>query len=122
MKIETIVDCDVLTRKDFMVMDHIGNGSSLKGYIRTDFKTLCRLFGPPTFGPFDDSGDKVTCEWKIVTRTMGVLDSLYLTIYDWKMEDTPLDKYYWHVGGKSPEVIDWLQGHGLDVSAFHVKL
>lgn len=113
MKIETILDCNVLTRKEYKILEQIENGSSLKGFIRTDFKTLCRLFGSPTHGPFDDSGDKVTCEWKIITQSIATPDSLYINIYDWKMRDTPLDEYDWHVGGKDPKVIDWLQDHGI---------
>lgn len=85
------------------------NGGSLKGYVKAEFRDLCLAFGPPTYGPFDMSGDKVTCEWKIRTS-----DGLTLTIYDWKMGDTPLDEYNWHVGGQDFKAVDWLQEQGLN--------
>jgi hypothetical protein len=79
------------------------NGGSLKGYIRTDFQNLCETFGPPTHGPFDNRGDKVTCEWKIMTD-----DGLFVTIYDWKMGATPLGQYEWHIGGHAFENVEWV--------------
>lgn len=96
---------EVLTRKDDL---SAFNGGSLKGYVKTDFKTLCKLFGPPTHGPFDPNGDKVTCEWRIVTD-----DGLFITIYDWKLFETPMDEYDWHIGGHAFENIDWLNSFGL---------
>jgi hypothetical protein len=86
--------------------DHLQefNGGSLKGYIKTDFKTLCETFGPPTYGPFDYDGDKVTCEWKIMAD-FGLL----VTIYDYKMGETPLGEYEWHIGGHSHENVDWVE-------------
>jgi hypothetical protein len=79
------------------------NGGSLKGYLRADFKILCETFGPPTYGPFDYTQDKVTCEWKIVTY-----DGLFVTIYDWKVGETPLGQYDWHIGGHAFENVDWV--------------
>lgn len=96
---------EVLTRKDDLT---VFNGGSLKGYVRTDFKKLCELFGTPTHGPFDPEGDKVTCEWRIITE-----DGLYVTIYDWKMGETPLDEYEWHIGGHDFKNVDWVADFGL---------
>lgn len=85
--------------------DHLQlfNGGSLKGYIRTDFQNLCETFGPPTHGPFDYEGDKVTCEWKIMTD-----NGLFVTIYDWKEGQTPLGQYEWHIGGHDFENVEWV--------------
>lgn len=80
------------------------NGGSLKGYVRTNFQHLCETFGPPTYGPFDYSHDKVTCEWKIKTD-----DDLLVTIYDWKTSRTPLDEYEWHIGGQDFENVEWVE-------------
>ena len=96
---------EVLTRKDDL---SAFNGGSLKGYVRTDFQRLCELFGTPTHGPFDQSGDKVTCEWRIVTD-----EGLHVTIYDWKTNGTPMDEYEWHIGGHADENSDWVSSFGL---------
>lgn len=96
---------EVLTRKDDLT---VFNGGSLKGYVRTDFKKLCELFGTPTHGPFDPEGDKVTCEWRIITE-----DGLHVTIYDWKMGETPLDEYEWHIGGHDFKNVEWVADFGL---------
>ena len=91
---------EVLTRKDDL---SVFNGGSLKGYIKTTFKDLCETFGTPTHGPFDQWGDKVTCEWRIVTE-----DGLHVTIYDWKMGETPMEEYEWHIGGHDFKNVEWV--------------
>jgi hypothetical protein len=87
-------------------IDHLMefNGGSLKGYVRTDFQKLCETFGPPTFGPFNYEHDKVTCEWKIMAD-----NGLFITIYDWKMEATPLGLYDWHIGGHHRDNVAWVE-------------
>jgi len=91
------------------------NFGSLKGYVRTDFQRLCEIFGPPTFGPFDYTRDKVTCEWKIKTD-----EGLLVTIYDWKMEATPLGLYDWHIGGHAFDNVEWV-GKQLRQEAWSIK-
>lgn len=73
-------------------------GTSLQGYVNTDYDTLVKTFGDPKYGPDSPSDDeKVTCEWKL---TLG---GEPVTIYDWKEYTgvTPRGEYEWHVGGKS---------------------
>jgi hypothetical protein len=92
---------EVLTRRDQEELQEF-NGGSLKGYVLTNFRTLCETFGTPTYGPFD-AADKVTCEWKIVTG-----EGLLVTIYDWKEGETPMGDYEWHIGGHSFENVEWV--------------
>jgi hypothetical protein len=72
------------------------NGSGLKGYVTTTYSQLVKVFGLPNYGPNDSSGDKVTCEWKLTFA-----DGTIATIYDWKLESTPMGIYDWHIGGVS---------------------
>jgi len=97
------MDYKVLSKDDVKLYSDMLNFTSLKGYVRTTFKDLCLKLGPPTYGPYDTGGDKVTCEWKILT------DKMVVTIYDWKTEETPMDEYDWHVGGHMFDVIDAAQ-------------
>lgn len=105
---------EVLTRRDKDDLQEF-NGGSLKGYVHTDFQTLCETFGTPTYGPFDPDGDKVKCEWKIVTE-----DGLFVTIYDWKMDTTPMGKYDWHIGGHDFKNVEWV-GNMLNAQAWRWK-
>lgn len=73
-------------------------GTSLQGYVTTDYDTLVKTFGKPEYGPDEPSMDeKVTCEWKLTLAGETV------TIYDWKEYTgvTPRGNYEWHVGGHS---------------------
>lgn len=90
----------------FEVIDHhdIGqyiNGTSLKGYWYTSYNKLVEVFGPPSFGPDDHFGDKVTCEWVLVFK-----DGEIATIYDWKEYATPMLPYQWHIGGNTKGIED----------------
>ncbi|NBV37909.1 MAG: hypothetical protein EBR94_11635 [Bacteroidetes bacterium] len=87
------------------------NGTYFLSTIRTTFSKLVETFGPPTCGPNDFSGDKVTCEWRIEfalgncgDETLTVITA---TIYDWKTGETPIDVMYdWHIGGKRTDSLD----------------
>jgi hypothetical protein len=71
------------------------NGTGLKGYITTYYHELVEKFGEPEKG-----GDKTTVEW-----CLEFDDGTVATIYDWKMYDTPMGEYDWHIGGKSQEAV-----------------
>ena len=68
------------------------NGTSLKGYVITDYATLVEVFGQPD----ERNGDKTTVAWFLQFE-----DGTIATIYDWKTYETPFGRYDWHVGGKS---------------------
>ena len=72
------------------------SGTSLMGYITTDYATLTGLFGHPHMS----DGDKVTAEWCFETDFGTVF-----TIYDYKEERTPLELYAWHVGGANKSAL-----------------
>jgi len=72
------------------------NGTGLKGYVTTTYAQLVKVFGLPNYGPNDLGRDKVTCEWKLTFA-----DGTIATIYDWKLESTPMGVYDWHIGGVS---------------------
>ena len=77
------------------------NGTSLKGYISTDYATLVEVFGKEHS---DGDGYKVDAEW-MLQFSNGVV----ATIYNYKdgrnyCGAEGLDKedlYDWHIGGKS---------------------
>lgn len=75
------------------------NGTSLRGYVVTYYHDLVEMFGQPLPG-----GDKTNAEWIIEFD-----DGLVATIYDWKTYEAPMDKYEWHIGGKSYEVVERIQ-------------
>ena len=83
------------------------NGTGLVGYVETTYKDLIEAFGLP----YVRDGDKVTCEWVL---TFG--DGQVATIYDWKMPQTPLGKYMWHIGGKCASVVERIETHVLMVT------
>lgn len=76
------------------------NMTSLKGEFRITYAELVEIFGAPDSGPHD-SDDKVTCEWDLKFE-----DDTVATIYDWKMNDTPIGEYEWHIGGYSQAAVD----------------
>ena len=77
------------------------NGTSLKGYITTDYSVLVEAFGPPHS---DGDGYKVDAEW-MLQFSNGVV----ARIYNWKdgvnycgEHGLPVeDITEWHIGGKS---------------------
>ena len=77
------------------------NGTSLKGYVNTDYSTLVEVFGPPHS---DGDGYKVDAEW-----CLQFSNGVVATIYNYKDgqnycgEDGLLveDITEWHIGGKS---------------------
>jgi hypothetical protein len=78
-------------------LDYFGgaDGTSLQGYVRTDYATLKDLFGDGLGG-----GDKTTQEW-----VLKFSDGTVATIYDWKEYETPMYEYDWHVGGMSKQAV-----------------
>jgi hypothetical protein len=77
-----------------------GDMTSLKGVFPITYAELVEIFGRPDYGPHD-LGDKVTCSWKLQFE-----DGTVATIYDWKMGDTPMREYDWHIGGHSEASVD----------------
>lgn len=72
-------------------------GTSLRGYIDTDYATLCSILGKG----IPEYGDKTTQEW-----ILEFDDNTIATIYNYKLDYTPIDRYSWHIGGKSSRVVD----------------
>ena len=78
------------------------NGTSLQGFVNTTFAKLVKVFGAPTYGPDDASGDgKVTCEW-----CLKYDNDTIVTIYDYKEKATPMVEYSWHIGGTSIDAVN----------------
>ena len=77
-------------------------GTSLVGYIKTNYNDLVEVFGEPRYTSSGD--DKVTAEWNLEF----LVDDEYVTatIYDWKLGHTPYRTYDWHIGGFSAEAAD----------------
>jgi hypothetical protein len=81
------------------------DGTSLQGYITTDYAKLKKAFGMP------NSGDeyKIDAEWDIEFP-----DGLIATVYNWKdgkaylgADGTPKTKITtWHIGGKNQQAVD----------------
>ena len=78
-------------------------GTSLKGYIETTYEQLESVLGEPVYGPNDTDGDKITCEWIITFQ-----DGTVATVYDWKVGETPMDLYSWHIGGNNNKSKDYI--------------
>ena len=78
------------------------SGTSLQGYIKTNYNDLVEVFGEPRYTSSGD--DKVTAEWNLEFE----VDDEYVTatIYDWKLGETPFVEYDWHIGGFSTEAAD----------------
>jgi len=73
-------------------------GTARRGVITTTYGRLVEKFGPPTY----KGGDKTTAEWKLsfyVEDDYGEEDYVTATIYDWKMDSTPIGEHDWHIGG-----------------------
>jgi hypothetical protein len=76
------------------------NGTSLQGYVTTTYSFLVDKLGEP----ISDNADKVTCYWDIEFK-----DGSVACIYDWKTESTPMESYDWHIGGKSPTIVEKIE-------------
>jgi hypothetical protein len=91
----------VITLRDSAATQVCMTGSCLQGTILTTYDQIVQRLGHPSYGPDDTEGDKVSAEW-ILQFPNGVLASLY----DWKEYGvTPKDRYLWHIGGCTPEVV-----------------
>ncbi len=86
------------------------NGTSLQGYVRTNFSNIESKLGPAL-----DGSDKTTAEWYLEFE-----DGTVATIYDWKEESTPLSDYNWHIGGHDPSIVDKV-GEALELSVFDYR-
>ncbi len=79
-------------------------GTSLMGFITTTRSDLERVFGSPTIDDGNDTGDKVTTEWYLLSD-----DGTRATIYDWKRYEQGApemnERYEWHIGGDSAEAV-----------------
>lgn len=83
------------------------NGTSLQGYINCSYDDLVEALGYPLEEYFDDY--KSDAEWWI-----GFDDGTVATIYNYKngknyLGDQGLnlcDMTQWHIGGRSPEVVE----------------
>ena len=75
------------------------SGTSLQGYIKTNYTDLVEVFGEPRYTSSDD--DKVTAEWNLEFDVDD--ENVVATIYDWKLGETPFFEYDWHIGGYSTQ-------------------
>ena len=87
------------TKYDIKAFDGFPNGTSLQGYVSSNYQELVDALGEPD--EFD--GDKTNVEW------VRLIDGVLVTIYDWKLDEVPIDQYDWHVGGHSPEAVELVQ-------------
>lgn len=76
------------------------SGTCFQGEIHATYAKLVSVFGEPQHGPDSNDMDKVTCEWVITFN-----DGTIATIYDWKLDSTPRDKYGWHIGGTNYDAV-----------------
>ena len=74
-------------------------GTSLQGYIKTNYTDLVEVFGEPRYTSSGD--DKVCTEWNLEFDVGG--EYVTATIYDWKLCGTPFVEYDWHIGGFSTQ-------------------
>ena len=89
--------------------DILTGGTSLRGYIKVTYETLCSIFGEPN----GSDGYKSDAEWEVEWS-----DGTVATIYNWKDgknycgEEDGLDAediVEWHIGGKSYGVVDRIE-------------
>ena len=85
------------------------DGCSLQGYEKAKYSDIERALGKPRIGPNAKDVDKgTTCEWSIKFS-----DGVACTIYDIHQYCfTAKGEYLWHIGGKSPEVLEKVQNLG----------
>ena len=85
-------------------------GTSLVGTIKTTYSDLVETFGEPTY---QMAGDKVNTEWKLEFQVWNWknadTDYHVVTIYDWKLDETPFGEYDWHIGGNTFEAIEMVE-------------
>lgn len=93
--------------KEYEIESDGPSGTSLKGYVTTQYDTLVSLFGKPSYTDADPYA-KVNCEWVLNVKYFedeGMEDYDYQTetviIYNWMDGHIPLQECQWHVGGKS---------------------
>ena len=86
------------TKYDIKAFDGFPNGTSLQGYVSSNYQELVDALGEPD--EFD--GDKTNVEW------VRLINGVLVTSYDWKLDEVPKDQYDWHVGGHSTEAVELL--------------
>ena len=69
--------------------------TAFRGYVIARYDELVGAFGEPDDGP-DADLDKVTCCWRLQFE-----DGVVVSIYDWKEQQTPYQRYDWHIGSKA---------------------
>ena len=77
--------------------------SCLQGYALTTYDELVNALGEPDYKregtysrPTVNDGDgKVSVEW--------MTDDF--TVYDWKLDDTPMNEHHWHIGGMNQKAL-----------------
>jgi len=77
------------------------NGTSQKGQVYTTYDKLVNVLGQPKDGSADG---KTTCEWHVEFE-----DGEVVTIYDWKVPETPKHLYKWNVGARNHTPLDYLE-------------
>ena len=85
----------------FTKKNNFAGGTSLMGYVETNYDRLVAVFGEPTYL---GRGDKVTAEW-----VLEFDDGTVATVYDWKEDETPMGQYEWHIGGHRRSAVDRVQ-------------
>jgi hypothetical protein len=78
------------------------NGTSYMGSIQTTYSYLISKFGEPVSLKSGDG--KVNCEW-----VLKFDDGVVATIYDWKTGSIPMDKYDWHIGGRTSKALEYVR-------------
>ena len=84
------------------------NGTSYQGELTATYSELCEVFGKPTYTDADPY-EKVNAEWSVdvvIEDPWPVWDETetcneVFTIYNWKTEGIPTEKYKWHIGGRN---------------------
>jgi hypothetical protein len=97
-----------MTTLNFTTSNVNVNSTSLQGYIQCNYVNLCAMFGAPVTKGLDKSD----AEWSIKFD-----DGQVATIYNWKNGknyngDAGMATHniiHWHVGGKSPAVVERIE-------------
>lgn len=75
-------------------------GGGLRGYVATDYSTICSTFGAPNFHSID-----LIVEWEILFG-----DGTAARIYVYKLWPVPRHLYLWHVGGLKHKGVELIAG------------
>ena len=95
---------DEITVVNWYVDDSVDiNGTCHQGELTATYSELCEVFGKPTYTEADPY-EKVNAEWSVDVVVVDQWDNSEIcnevfTIYNWKTEGIPTEKYKWHIGG-----------------------